>query len=534
MPDHGVARSAEVQARFPVTGPRLAEAAGLLAVAADMATGMPLTMSLRVCLAAQRIAELIDDDTLDRSALYYYTLVRLLGCTVETSRFAGAMGNEIEISKVMVPVDQGSPREMLSMMLRTVGAGERPLRRTRMVMAALSFGTDMRTLMAGHCEVSRMLTEDLRLGGDVALALDHTYERWDGKGAPKGVRGEAIPLISRVMQAAFQAVVQGSAGGVDRMRAVARKRAGGGLDPSLAALVESHARDILEATQIASPWDAVLDAEPGGARPLSPEQIDSTATALASFADLKADHLAGHSSGVARLAHAAGKARGLPEPELTELRRAALIHDLGRVGVTSLIWDKAGALTDDEWDEVRLHAYHSERVAGRAPWLARAARMAGMHHERLDGSGYHRGCGPAELNASARLLAAADCYRALTETRPYRPALAPGRAAEVVRDEVAAGRLDGDAARCVLEAAGHVVPSSRRDLPAGLTERELEILRVIATGSTIKQAARQLSVSPKTVDAHVQHIYAKVGCTTRAGAAVFAMQRGLLEPLIRV
>jgi HD-GYP domain-containing protein (c-di-GMP phosphodiesterase class II) len=529
MPDEGAVRSAEVPAR-PATFPRLAEAAGLLAVATDMATGMPLTTSLRICLAGQRMAEVLDDDTLDRRALYYYTLVRLLGCTVETSRFAGAMGNEIEIGKVMVPVDQGSPREMLPMMLRTVGAGESPLRRVRMVMAAISLGADMRGLLAGHCEVSRMLTEDLRLGGDVAVALDHTYERWDGKGAPRGVRGEAIPLITRVMQAAFQAVVQESVGGVARVRAVARKRAGGGLDPRLAALLDAHAEEVLEVTRVASPWEAVLATEPGGTRPLSPEQIDATAAALATFADLKADHLAGHSSGVARLAGAAGKLRGLPEQELTELGRAALIHDVGRVGITSLTWDKPGALTDDEWDEVRLHAYHSERIASRAPWLARPARLAGMHHERLDGSGYHRGCSPAELPAAARVLAAADCYRALTERRPHRPAFTPGQAAGVLREEVAAGRLDSDAARCVLEAAGHLVPSTRRDLPAGLTERELEVLRVIATGSTVKEAAQQLHVSPKTVDAHVQHIYTKVGCATRAGAAVFAMQNGLLEP----
>ena len=388
----GAARSAEVQAR-PTKRPRLAEAAGLLAIATDMATGMPLTTSLRICLAAQRIADLVDDDSLDRRALYYYTLVRLLGCTVETSRFAGAMGDEIAIGKVMVPVDQGSPREMLGMMLRAVGAGEPPLRRTRMVVAALSFGAGMRGVLAGHCEVSRMLTEDLHLGGDVTVALDNTYERWDGKGAPRGVRGESIPLIARVMHAAFQTVIQEAVGGVDLVRAVARKRAGGGLDPGIAALVDAHAGDIVEVTRVASPWQAVLDAEPGGARSLSEEQIDATATALASFADLKADHLAGHSSGVARLAVAAGRLRGLPDQELAELRRAGLIHDLGRVGVTARTWNRPSALTDDEWEDFHLPANHSEPAAGRAPWLARAAHLAGAHHERLDGSGYHRGCG---------------------------------------------------------------------------------------------------------------------------------------------
>ena len=511
---------------------RLAEATALLAVATDLGTGMPLTTSLRTCLAALRIAELLDDDSLDRGALFHYCLVRLMGCTVETSRFAGAMGNEIVLSPAMVPVDQGNPRDMLPMVLRSVGAGEAPLRRARLIMSALSFGSGMKSVMAGHCEVSRMLTDDLRLGDEVTIALDNTYERWDGKGAPHGVRGEGIPLITRVMHGAFQAIVQEAVGGEEHVRAVARKRTAGGLDPGIADIMATHAGDVLEATHVDSPWDAVLAAEPGVRRTLSDQQMDATATAIGCFADLKADDFAGHSAGVARLALDGGRAQGMTNADLSELNRAALIHDLGRVGVTTTIWDKRGPLGDDEWEEVRLHAYHTERVAGRVPWLAGAARTAGLHHERLDGVGYHRGCRASDLTAAARLLAAADCYHALSEARPHRPAHSADEAAQILGSEARAGRLDADAVECLLEGAGHPVNRAPRALPAGLTEREIEVLRVIAKGATVKQAAYRLHLAPKTVDAHVQHIYNKVGCTTRAGAAVFAMREGLLDALL--
>jgi HD-GYP domain-containing protein (c-di-GMP phosphodiesterase class II) len=234
--------------------------------------------------------------------------------------------------------------------------------------------------------------------------------------------------------------------------------------------------------------------------------------------------------GVTTIAVAAGRVRGLDPDDLDELRRAALIHDLGRVGVTTVIWDRTGPLSDDDWEEVRLHAYVTESVASRVPWLAAPARIAALHHERLDGSGYHRRAEAHELSTPARLLAAADCYHALIEMRPHRPAYDAVSAASILQSEANAGRLDGTAVRCVLEAAGHTRRRLRCDLPAGLTEREVDVLRVIALGSTIKQTARALHVSPKTVDTHVQHIYGKVGCSTRAGAAVFAMKHGLLEP----
>jgi DNA-binding CsgD family transcriptional regulator len=180
---------------------------------------------------------------------------------------------------------------------------------------------------------------------------------------------------------------------------------------------------------------------------------------------------------------------------------------------------------------VRMHAYYTERVLARPPTLARLGTIAALHHERLDGSGYHRGAPSAMLQPAARILAAADVYHAMTEPRPHRPALAPEGAAEQLKREVRAGRIDSDAANAVLAAAGHHVCRTRREAVAGLSEREVEVLRLVARGHSMKQMAELLTISQKTVDHHIQHIYTKIGVSTRAAATLFAMQHDLLTDI---
>jgi HD-GYP domain-containing protein (c-di-GMP phosphodiesterase class II) len=196
------------------------------------------------------------------------------------------------------------------------------------------------------------------------------------------------------------------------------------------------------------------------------------------------------------------------------------------VAVPFRIWQKAGSLTPDEWERVRLHAYYTERVLRRSPYLAALVPAAVSHHERLDGTGYHRGVDASALSPPARLLAAADAYHAMIEPRPYRPARPPVDAAEALGREARAGRLDVDSVAAVLEAAGHAAPRLAR--PAGLTEREAEVVALLARGLQTKQIARALGISAKTADRHVQNAYGKIGVSTRAAAALFAMQHGLL------
>jgi HD-GYP domain-containing protein (c-di-GMP phosphodiesterase class II) len=218
------------------------------------------------------------------------------------------------------------------------------------------------------------------------------------------------------------------------------------------------------------------------------------------------------------------------------IRRAGLLHDLGRVAVHPRIWQKPGPLTADEWEQVRLHPYHTERVLSRSPFLCGLAPAASAHHERLDGSGYHRGAVGAELALPARLLAAADAYHAMTQPRPHRPALAPEQAGAELGADASAGRLDAEAVSAVLEAAGQQVP--RLERPAGLTEREAQVVGMLARGLQTKQVAHALGISAKTADHHVQSAYRKIGVSTRAGATLFAMEHGLIAwgelPIARV
>jgi HD-GYP domain-containing protein (c-di-GMP phosphodiesterase class II) len=205
------------------------------------------------------------------------------------------------------------------------------------------------------------------------------------------------------------------------------------------------------------------------------------------------------------------------------------MHDVGRVGVSTGIWNKPGALTASEWERVRQHTYTTDRILSSSPVLKPYARLASMHHERVDASGYHRGAPAVVQTTSIRLLAAADVYHACTEARPHRPAMSAAEAAREVRGEVERGRLDPEAVRWVLEAAGGRRERVRSAWPAGLTDREVEVLRLVAQGRSNSDVAKALFISMPTVKHHVLHIYAKIGVTSRAGAALFAMENDLLH-----
>jgi HD-GYP domain-containing protein (c-di-GMP phosphodiesterase class II) len=260
------------------------------------------------------------------------------------------------------------------------------------------------------------------------------------------------------------------------------------------------------------------------------DELDGALAAVADFADLKSPFFRGHSTGVAGLVVAAAGAAGLSDADAVAIGRAALVHDVGRVGVPSGIWDRPGSLSAEQWERVRLHPYLSERVLHRCALLSPFADLAARHHERADGSGYHRGASGDQMSLSARLLAAADAYHAMTEHRPHRPALTPADAASQLLDEVDAGHFSRVEVDAVLDAAGQVSRPPRVARPGGLTEREVDVLRLIARGHANKEVAATLGISPKTVGHHIEHIYAKADVTTRAGATLFAMEHGLLSP----
>jgi HD-GYP domain-containing protein (c-di-GMP phosphodiesterase class II) len=231
------------------------------------------------------------------------------------------------------------------------------------------------------------------------------------------------------------------------------------------------------------------------------------------------------------LAERALQAAGAPAEERRTARLAGLLHDLGRAAVPNGIWDKPGRFGPLERERAQEHVRHSERVLARSPLLAPLAAIVAGHHERLDATGYPRGI-PGPSGRMARVLAAADVFSALTEDRAHRVALAPEPAARALADEAAAGRLDREAVGHVLEAAGQRAPRLRGELPAGLSDREVEVLRLLARGLSNKEIGQQLFIAPKTVGRHVENIYAKTGVKTRAAAALYAVQHELIPRLV--
>jgi HD-GYP domain-containing protein (c-di-GMP phosphodiesterase class II) len=516
------------------TSVRLAEVVATLSLAIDMGMGLPSDYGLRSCVVAVRLGEAAGLSEPELADVYYLALLRHAGCTADAPLAAEAFGDEIAASSWLHAVDYGSPAEMLGTIARRVGEDQPLWDRARLLFAALTGMPRLLGSARAHCEVAQRLAERLGLGARLDTALLQASERWNGRGLPSGIKGEAILLPARVVLLAHEAETFYQLGGVEAAVAVVRQRSGAAYDPRLAEVFCRQAPGILARSETESAWGVALAAEPGPRPRLAGSRLDDAVRAVADFTDLKSPYTGGHSSGVAELAAGAAQACRLPEAEVHALRWAGHLHDLGRVGVSSSVWEKRTRLADEEWERARLHPYYTERVLRRSDAFAPLGTLAGLHHERLDGSGYHRGSAAAQLSPAARILAAADVYHALREPRPHRPAFSSDAAAQEMQREVRGGRLDGDAANAVLAAAGHRVRAARRERPGGLSEREVEVLRLLARGLSNREMARRLVISPGTVHQHVQHIYNKLGVSTRPAATLFALQHDLLNEGLQI
>ncbi len=503
---------------------RLAELMAALSLATDLGMGQPLDHALRTCLIALRLATLAELSADELPAVYYGALLRFLGCTADAHEAAAVMGNEIAVRQAAAPVLGAAAPELIRGVLPAVGRGKPGLARIRQTARFLVRGIPTaRAGIKAHCEVGEALATSLGLSEGIRRCLQHAFEAWNGKGLPNGVRGEAIAPAARVVGIARSLEVLGRVAGPDAAVAIiARRRKAGFYDPALVDVVLRDGLSVLREIEGTPAWEAVLESEPEPPLWVPASRTDSVLEAFADFADLKTPFTIGHSRAVAGLA-----ARADP-PNAGMLKPVALLQDLGRVGVPNNVWEKPRPLSSTEWELVRLHPYYSERVLARCRALQAYAAPVGMHHERLDGSGYHRGLQGSAIPSPAHIVAAADAYQAMTEPRPYRSALTRDAAADQLRREVHAGRLSARAVEAVLGAAGHPRKSLLREPPGGLTEREVEVLVLIARGASKRTAADRLHISVATVDHHVRHIYEKLDVATRAGAAIFAVQQGLL------
>lgn len=501
------------------------EVAGVLAalsVTSDLTRGHPAGEAMRACLLAVELAGRAGLSAGERGDVFYAALMRFAGCSATSHEAAAALGgDDIAVRARGDLIDATRPREALGM-LAGLGTGTG---RLRVLTRAPRVPSIVRESARADCEVGADLVRLVGLPQTVRESVLCAFERFDGKGSPRGLSGEQLPIVARYVTVGFAAVMFDAVGGHQAAVDAVRRWSGRVLDPEIADAFLDAPAELLALSDPDDLWSAVVEAEPQPRRWFRDEaHLDDVLAGFGDAADLKSPCFQGHSRGVAHLARAAcdtgvASMAGL-DPVL--VHRAGLVHDLGRVAVPTGVWERPGKLRPEEWELVRLHPYHSGRILARSPVLEPLGRIVSRHHERLDGTGYPAGSHPGDLDTTARLLAAADVWHALGEPRPHRPALTPEQAAAAV----AGMPLDRDALRAVMSATD-APAAALPPLPVDLTERELEVLRLLAAGLTKRQIAARLFITHSTVHTHTVHIYGKCGVTTRAGLAMFAMRHGL-------
>jgi HD-GYP domain-containing protein (c-di-GMP phosphodiesterase class II) len=508
---------------------RLADLLAGLSIAVDLGFGLPPGSAMRACLCATRLARAHGLDEQDVADAFYASLLLHVGCPGFSHETAALFGNEFAVTRAAARTDLADPADWEATLVpeATRGLPAEAGRRmaTSLIREGPAFGARYDT---ASCEVGRSVARRVGIGAGVERALYEVAEWWNGEGAPQGLREDGISPAARVAHLAADAVALDDLGGPDVAAAGLRRRAGTVLDPALVERFAAHAPELLDRS--GDPRAQLLEEEPQPVQARRQDEVQAVASTFGDVADLKFPALHGHSSGVAALAVAAARTLRLDERSVLELELASHLHDLGRLAVSNAIWEKPGRLTSAEWEQVRLHAYHSERIVATSTALGPLASLVGMHHERLDGSGYHRGALGRDQPVSTRVLAAADTFQAMTQHRPHRARLTEEQAADELVRSVRAGALDGDCVAAVLTAAGQAASAPRDLRPAGLSAREIEVVRLVAAGHSNPEIASELVISRRTAEHHVQHVYAKLGVRSRAAVALFAMEHGLYRP----
>jgi HD-GYP domain-containing protein (c-di-GMP phosphodiesterase class II) len=509
---------------------RLSELVATLSLVSDLGMGRPMERVLRQTVIAMRLADLVELGPEVSAATYYTSLLTWVGCATDTSELAELFGDETTLYADSHDDDLAGVT-MAVFIARHLGHGSSRLRRIGMVgKFVATAGRSVQQLMEEHCQAASELAGRLELGDDVCAPLEQAFERWDGRGVPGRVGHADLAPAIRLVHLADTIEAFHFSGGVEAAVEVVTSRRGTQFDPDLVDAFCARPDAVLEGVGSFQAWDQVIELDPRLGEQLSVDQLDAALYALGDFSDLKSPSRLGHSRGVADLVGQAARTAGMNDADAANLARAGAIHDVGMVGVTSAVWNATEPWSFAQQERARTHPYLTGRMFARLPALAPIVACASQHHERLDGSGYPHGLTSNAISMPARLLAAADVYHALREPRPYRPALDDDAAVATMQREVRDGRLDGDAVSAVLAAAGHRV-SRRAAFPGGLTRREVDVLVLLARGSTNPQIAEALTISRKTVSSHLERIYVKLGVTTRTEAALFAMRNGLVEPL---
>ncbi|WP_321922179.1 HD domain-containing phosphohydrolase [Paraburkholderia guartelaensis] len=482
---------------------RVFDAVKALAFIGDLSMGQPTDHSPRTGWLAARLAQdaQLDASTID--TVREASLLRWSGCTANAAGFADVFGDDIQsrVSMLDGRTDWVTPLQSLG----GAAAVLTPLAQT-------------------HCEVAGEVARMLGLPLATETTLRHIFETWDGNGVPAHLAREAVPMPVFVVALAGDLEIFSRTYGVEQALGLIAQRADVRYPLRLVETVKRGAPLWLAELEHASPAD--LDA----ALTTAHMQQTTSAELIADVIDLKLPWMTGFSRAVAATAAQCCERLTTDKAAHERVYRAGLIHGIGRAAVPNSIWNLSARLPESAWEKVRLVPYWTSRAGKQAGALGDAAELASYAYERLDGSGYFRAARDQAMTLEARVLAASVAWVALRSTRPWRAALCADAAAQQLRDEVASGRLSGEAVDALL-AEGAVAarrPMSSTPQRAPLTPREIDVLRAISRGASNKEAARELALSPSTVRTHVESMFRKLECSTRAAATLKASAMGLL------
>ena len=425
---------------------RRSEVIAAFTYALDLTEGQPPGHSIRCCFIAATLARELNVDDSTAGLIYYATLLKDLGCSSNAARVHELFqADDLAFKRAWKTAAPSRAAAVRFIVENTARAASARRRAAPLARALVNGNAIAQELTETRCTRGADIARELRFGESVARGIYRLDEHWDGSGRPGGLRRAAIPLASRVALLAQIADVFHQVGGRRRAIAEVSRRAGTWLDPELA---RAFARIAERGTFWAQLESATVEVHvnamaPDETRSIDEDYLDAIAAAFGRVIDAKSPFTAGHSARVADLAVRLGERLGVVPSRLRRLRRAALLHDIGKLGVSSAILEKPGKLSGGEWEAMRSHAGLTQAILGRIGAFADMAPLAAAHHERLDGKGYPLGLDDRAIGVETRIITLCDVFDALTSDRPYRAAMPVERALAVIQADVGTA-FDGE------------------------------------------------------------------------------------------
>jgi HD-GYP domain-containing protein (c-di-GMP phosphodiesterase class II) len=504
-----------------------------LSFATSLGLGERMEHGLNSAYLGLRLADMLNIPNEEREAVFYGALLKDVGCTACSATISAFFPDDELVPRLdFILVDPTRLNDIIAWFSRNVPLDSHlPNRISRLLSFLVQCGPVVKEMIRGHCEIGELFARRLGFPEYVQHTLRFQLERWDGKSLAYGLKGTAVPLAARILFVAVTLELAYGFGGPAAARALAREQRGARFDPEVvdAFLTLEKQADFWPTLEHESAQSVILAMQPPtSADRMMADQMEVVCEALADLVDIKIYESWNHSRIVAEVAVSMGSYLGLGGPEQTRLRCAALVHDIGNVAIPLHILEKGDSRSASEWEYYRLHSYYTQRVLERVAPLQELAPAAAAAHEWINGQGYHRQLIGEQIPLNGRILAVADSYAQLTQQQGDQ--VEPADALRKMRLLVGT-QFDGscyDALAASLTSA-HRVKSTvpRRRQLGDLTEREAEVLRLLAQGQSNPQIAKTLVISRKTVEHHLEHIYNKIGVTCRTSAVVYAVQQGI-------